>query len=74
MPPLYGWECENCKISVELLKKFSESDVPPSNEDLTEDKKPVTCGEVEGTVHKWRRVIGPTSFKLIGYGWYSTDY
>lgn len=56
--PVYEYQCESCGDVVEAMQKISD---PPL-------KKCEKCG---GNLKK---IISKTSFRLIGDGWYATDY
>lgn len=57
MPPIYIWENIDTGEKVEVLRSFSESDIPPTAEE---------CKSIEG---KWEKRIGNTSWMPgPGYG------
>ena len=56
--PIYEFECTRCKNVIEVLQKISD---PPI-------EKCEKCGG------KMKKLISNTSFRLLGGGWYKTDY
>ncbi|MGH9786586.1 MAG: FmdB family zinc ribbon protein [Terriglobia bacterium] len=56
--PLYEYECESCKMRLEVIQKFS--DEPLS-----------VCAHCGGRVH---RLLSSSAFHFKGTGWYVTDY
>ncbi len=63
--PLYTYACTHCGEELEVLRRITESDTLPTQEELAGLP---SCTESE---HKLERKIGPTSFQLMGYGWYN---
>ena len=56
--PIYEYECQKCKKSVEIMQSMSE--------------KPVTtCPDCSGEMKK---LISSSSFQLKGGGWYADGY
>lgn len=66
--PLYQYACKHCQASLEILRRITESDSPPSLEEVA--GLPALCGQ-DRQSHELERRIGPTSFQLVGYGWYA---
>lgn len=56
--PIYEYQCESCEARSEHIEKMSA--------DSTRD-----CPQCAG---KMKRQISRTNFKLVGSGWYATDY
>lgn len=56
--PIYEYRCHSCEQVFEVFQKMS--DPPPATHQ---------CG---GT--KITRLLSNTSFRLVGTGWYATDY
>lgn len=68
--PLYNYKCKHCGQSLEVLRRITESDTPP-----TEQEVAGLSGCKEGqSSHDLERRIGPTSFQLIGGGWFNSPY
>lgn len=57
--PIYEYECDACKAVFERLQKLSDPD-------------PEQCPKC-GKQHVRRRLSAPT-FRLVGSGWYETDF
>lgn len=66
--PLYSYVCDHCKGKLEVLRAITEHDTPPTPEEVTGAGLSV-CSDAAG--HKLERHIGPTSFKLQGWGWFN---
>ncbi len=59
--PLYRWECEHCKASVEIIRGFDGHRDPPTKE---EEGAPCTAD-----AHAWEKRIGiPLVTKSPGWG------
>jgi putative FmdB family regulatory protein len=56
--PTYTYKCNNCSQVVEKFQKISEEPLK-------------VCENCSGEVSK---MITPTVFRLVGKGWYETDY
>lgn len=56
--PIYEYQCSKCNEVIEIMQKISE---PP----------PEKCKKCGG---KMKKLISNTSFRLLGKGWYATDY
>ena len=56
--PLYDFKCTECEHIFEELASISETSDPPCTE----------CGS------ETEKLIGLSSFRLKGEGWYVTDY
>jgi hypothetical protein len=54
--PMYDWRCTRCQLDVSTLRPFSESDTPPSEDDISDS----TAGKTDLPAcleHKWTKVI-----------------
>jgi len=58
--PIYVYECEECKVTIEELQKFSDDALTDCEE----------CGS-ENSLH---RMVEVSSFVLKGGGWYKDGY
>lgn len=57
--PIYEYECSNCNHTFELLQKIKDEPISQ-------------CPHCyQDTVV---RLVSPSSFRLVGTGWYATDY
>jgi putative FmdB family regulatory protein len=56
--PTYTYKCKNCE---QLIEKFQK---------ITDEPLKI-CENCSGEMYK---IITPTQFKLVGKGWYETDY
>ncbi len=69
--PMYDYWCAGCGGKLAIIRTMEKYQDPPSSDEEIDASMPV-CNE--GVPHKWERTIGPTSFKLLGYGWYKDGY
>lgn len=62
--PFYEYKCKNCGRSLEILRQFSEFDLPPVAEEVTEDPSLPACSG-----HDWERQIGGNQTLTRGPNW-----
>lgn len=46
MPPMYDWRCKTCGGEVMIIRKMSESEDPPTKDEINKDMKDagLDCG------------------------------
>lgn len=57
--PIYEYQCQKCHHHLEALQKFSDKPLRECPE----------CGK-----HTLQRLISAPMFRLVGSGWYETDF
>jgi putative FmdB family regulatory protein len=57
--PIYEYKCPKCNSVIERIEKISEKIDEP------------LCDKCQSTMSK---IISKSTFKLLGTGWYTTDY
>lgn len=55
--PLYEFECENCYVCAEVVRKIGDNR-PPERDELTDNA--VMCTMDDSATHSWRRVMSVT--------------
>ena len=57
--PQYLWKCLACDTIVEVVRSISDINNPPEAHDCDPN---------------WTRILGPSTFRLNGGGWYADGY
>ena len=62
--PMYTYNCPDCNHTIDLYQSIKEGDTYKET-----IKECPNCASAN-----WQRIIGKTSFKLEGYGWFRDGY
>ena len=59
--PMYTYKCDKCQKELDVLRRISESDLPPQDYEM--DKEEASCP------HEWKRFMNSTPAVAKGWNW-----